>query len=369
MTRRIAIAGGGIIGLAAALELRAKGHAVTVVDKGPFGAEASAAAGGMLAPQLEAAGPGPYLELALRSRGLWPAFAEEVARASGIDVDYRRAGILKCAFDEADLQHLSSEEAWQRGSSLRCELLDGEAARAREPMLSKAVVGALHLPDDHSIDPSRFLPALVEAARRAGVELRQAEVKALKVQGGAAAGLELDSGALAADWVVNAMGAWSTRVEGFGLAADTVRPIRGQIVEVASAKQPGFTTGSRLGYVLPRLDGRVIAGSTKEDVGFAKAVTAGGTRSILSGALEVLPGLADAPLTHSWSGLRPLSKDELPLIGPGGIDRVIWATGHYRNGILLAPITARLVAQVVAGQALPTWAASCHPARFARPAA
>ncbi len=369
MSARIAIAGGGIIGLTAALELREKGHAVTVVDKGPFGAEASTAAGGMLAPQLESSGPGAPLELGLRSRGLWPALAQKVAAASGRDVDYRTAGILRCAFDEGDLHHLASEEGWQRASSLRCELLDGDAARRLEPLLSKEVVGALHLPDDHSIDPSLFMPALVEAVKKAGVELRTGEVKALALRGGAAAGLELSDGRLEADWVVNALGAWATRVEGFGLPADTVRPIRGQIVELAAERQPGITCGSRYGYSLPRKNGRVIAGSTKEDVGFAKANTAGGTRQILDGVLKVMPHLAEAPVRSSWSGLRPLSRDELPLIGPGQLDRLIWATGHYRNGILLAPVTARLIAQLVQGQALPVWAAPANPARFARPVA
>jgi len=366
MSAHVAIAGGGIIGLAAALELRGRGFQVTVVDRGPFGAEASSAAGGMLAPQLEAHGPGATLELGMRSRGLWLAFARQIEQATGADVDYRAHGVLRVAFDEAQAHHLDSEHAWQTASGLRAEFLDGKQARAREPLLPDGVLAALHLPDDHSVDPFRLMPALVRTVEAAGVTLRAAEVKSLALRNGRAAGLELSSGRLDADLVVNALGAWATTVDGFGLAPDTVRPIRGQMIELKTDVEPRFTLACAQGYLLGRKGGRVIAGSTKEDVGFDKGTSDAGTGGIQRGVAQMVPSLSSAPMSARWAGLRPMSKDELPLIGPAAVDGVFWATGHYRNGILLAPVTARLVGLWAAGQALPGWAGACNPARFAR---
>ncbi|MFT3836515.1 MAG: glycine oxidase ThiO [Myxococcaceae bacterium] len=361
----VAIAGSGIIGLTAALELRAKGFEVTVVDRGPFGAEASSAAGGMLAPQLEASGPGAMLELGLRSRALWPALARQVEQASGHDVDYRPNGVLRCAFDDGAAHHLDSEHAWQNATGLRSELVDAKRAQQLEPLLNPKLLLGLYLADDHAIDPSRFMPALVEAARKAGVTLRTAEVRALQVKHGRATGLELADGALAADRVVNALGAWATRPEGFGLPADVVKPVRGQIIELATPLSPRVTLGSSKGYLLGRKGGKLIAGSTKEDVGYDKSTTEAGIAQIRAGVEAVLPQLAGVQPTASWSGLRPGTRDEAPLIGPSAIEGLCWATGHYRNGILLAPVTARLVGQWAAGQALPAWAGACNPARFA----
>ncbi len=347
----VIIVGGGIMGCGIALRLRQAGVRVDVLERSIPGAEASSAAAGMLAPQMESDGPGAFLDLCLRSRGLYPAFAAELRELSGVDVAYRPCGILKVAFNEASLHHLDATVAWQRGMGLRAELLDGAAARALEPRLSAKAVGAAHFPDDHQLDNRLLVRALTMAAARVGAEFRSGYVRGVVQEGGRAVGVDLDGELLRADAVVLAAGSWSALVHGAGVEARAVRPARGQMVQFQT-RLPLLDriVTSEKGYLVPRADGRVIAGSTMELVGFDKQVTAAGLARILDMALELCPELGSAPVTETWAGFRPWTEDKRPYLGEGPVPGLFLATGHFRNGILLAPITAKLVAQAVLGE-------------------
>ncbi|WP_163993013.1 glycine oxidase ThiO [Pyxidicoccus caerfyrddinensis] len=347
----VIIVGGGIMGCGIALRLRQAGVRVTVLERSIPGAEASSAAAGILAPQMESDGPGPFLELCLRSRGLYPAFASELRELTGVDVAYRPCGVLKVAFNEAEVHHLDATVAWQRGMGLRAELLDGTAARALEPRLSPKALAAAHFPDDHQVDNRLLVRALSMAAARVGAEFRSGYVRGVMHEQGRAVGVDLDGEVLRADAVVLAAGSWSALVQGAGVEPKAVRPARGQMVQLQT-RLPVLDRilTSEKGYLVPRADGRVIAGSTMELVGFDKQVTAAGLARILDMALELCPELASAPVTDSWAGFRPWTEDRNPFLGEGPVPGLFLATGHFRNGILLAPITAKLITQAVLGE-------------------
>src|ERR671919_339416 len=310
----VIVIGGGIMGCGVALRLAQAGVDVTVLERAIPGAEASTAAAGILAPQMEAEGPGPFLDLCLRSRALYPEFAEELREASGVDVQYLPSGVLNVAFTREGLERLESIVGWQRSNGLRAELLTAADARGLEPNLSPAALGAGHFPDDHQVDNRLLMRALSIASTRAG--------------------------------------AWSSLIHGAGLDPLRIRPVRGQMIELQLRVPPlaRILFSERKGYVVPRGDGRVIAGSTTEFTGFEKQVTAGGLARILQVAVELCPMLQDAQVLSFWAGLRPYTEDHLPLLGPGPLEGLYLATGHFRNGILLAPISARVVADAVLGR-------------------
>ena len=350
----VAIIGGGIMGSAVALRLCQRGIGVTVIERGIPGAEASSAAAGILGPQMEAEGPGPLLELGLKSRALYPALAAELRELTGIDVGYDRSGVLMVAFDEAGEAALSARRAWQLGRGLRVESLSGEAARAREPALSPAVRAALAFNDDAQVVARELARAFSQAAAGAGVQfLTGRYVRRVLVAKDAVTGVELDGDTLPAKVVVVAAGSWSGLVEGAGVPPAVVRPARGQLVSIET-RPPLFrhVVSAPGGYLVPRRDGTVLAGSTVEMAGFRKEVTVGGLAAILTLARTVIPALADAPVTGSWSNFRPFTEDHLPVLGATGVRGLVLATGHFRNGILLAPITAQAIAELIAtGQA------------------
>jgi len=346
----VAIIGGGIMGSAVALRLAQRGIGVTVIERGIPGAEASSAAAGILGPQMEAEGPGPLLELGLKSRALYPALAAELRELTGIDVGYDRSGVLAVAFDEAGEAALSSRRAWQLGRGLRVESLSGEAARAREPALSPAVRAALAFTDDAQVVARELARAFSQAAAGAGARfLTGRYVRRVLVDKGSVTGVELDGDVLPAGVVVVAAGSWSGLVEGAGVPPTVVRPARGQLVSIET-RPPLFrhVVSAPGGYLVPRRDGTVLAGSTVEMAGFRKEVTVGGLAAILTMARTVIPALADAPVTGSWSNFRPFTEDHLPVLGATRVRGLVLATGHFRNGILLAPITAQAIAELIA---------------------
>ncbi len=344
---KVAIVGGGIIGLSCALELRTQLVEVVVFDRGEPGAEASIAAGGMLAPQSEAHAPGPFLDLCLRSRTIWPAFAARVAEQSGHPSSYLQSGILLAAFDDNEVHSIDATAAWQKACALRVDVLTGDEARRLEPLLSPRVLSAAWFPDEHQVDPTLFLPALIEACRRSGVQLVHAEVVELVQKSGVAIGVRHAGGLELADQIVLAAGAWSSRIAGTGLPPDLVEPVRGEVLQLQARSAPARILGGPGCYLVPRADGRLVVGATMERVGFDKTVTPGGVEKLLTAVRALAPALAQATLTSCWAGLRPWAPGELPLIGPGPLKNLVLATGHYRNGILLAPLTARLVSQVI----------------------
>jgi glycine oxidase len=346
----VAIIGGGIMGSAVALRLCQRGIGVTVIERGIPGAEASSAAAGILGPQMEAEGPGPLLELGLKSRALYPALAAELRDLTSIDVGYDRSGVLAVAFDEAGEAALSSRRAWQLARGLRVDSLSGEAARAREPALGPAVRAALAFNDDAQVVARDLARAFSQAAAGAGARfLTGRYVRRVLVDNGAVTGVELDGDVLPAGTVVVAAGSWSGLIEGAGVPAAVVRPARGQLVSIET-RPPLFrhVVSAPGGYLVPRRDGTVLAGSTVEMAGFRKEVTVGGLAAILTLARTIIPALADAPVTGSWSNFRPFTEDHLPVMGATAVRGLVLATGHFRNGILLAPITAHAIAELIA---------------------
>ena len=351
--QRCVVIGGGVIGCSVAWELARHGVAVTVLERSVPGAEASSAAAGILGAQFECSEPGPLFELALKSRALHAPWARRLAQATGIDVEYRGSGLLHVEFGAAGLRRAREAYAFQRKAGQRVLELGAKAVRERVPALSSKAAGALHFPDDARIDPPCLFRALRIAAERAGAVFRSgAYVRRVVSSSMRVSGVELDDASVVpATDVVVAAGSWSSLVEGTPLPSGGVVPARGQIVEL-SLQAPLFDAvvhGPRC-YLVPRDDGRILIGSTLEFVGYKREVTAGAVRDLLDAAIELCPALADAQLSRSWSSFRPYVKDGLPAIGRTETEGLVIATGHHRNGILLAPITAELVAALVRGR-------------------
>jgi glycine oxidase len=320
----------------------------------------------MLAPQVEAHGPGPLFTLLMESARRWPAFAAELReRSGGVDVGHRTDGTLLLAGDEDEAARLEARLAWQRAAGLSFELLDGPALARLEPALERAPRAA-RFPGDHQVEPQKVVRALVAACVHAGIDLVRAGVRRVCHDRAHVLGVELDDGrSLDAAQVVVAAGAWSALIDGVPLPAGAVFPVRGQMIELRCAAPPFrhvvFGAG---GYLVPRADGRVVCGSTEERAGYAKEVTAAAVAALCARAVRLCPALAAAPLADRWAGLRPASADALPYVGTSAIAGLHLATGHYRNGILLAPLTAEIVAALVTGAAVPVDTTALSPARI-----
>ncbi len=361
---KVLVIGGGVIGLSIALELKRLGAAPVILERSIPGAEASSAAAGLIAPQLEAIEPGPFLDLCLASRALYPDFVRRVQELSGLSVGFLPSGVVHAAFDPSSASRLSAQVEWQKRQGLRAEMLDGSQARALEPALAPEVWAAAHFPDDHQVDNCQLVTALSMAAARVGVAFRSGYVRGVRVENHRAIGVDVDGELIRADATVVAAGAWSGLVQGIWLDPRAVRPVRGQMVQLQS-RLPLLRSivCSDQGYLVPRADGRLIAGSTAEHAGFQKEVTAGGLAQILQMATQLCPGVRDLAVTGQWAGLRPFTEDKLPILGRGPADGLFIASGHFRNGILLAPITGELIAALALGRTL---SRSLEPFSFER---
>lgn len=361
----IAIVGAGVVGCTIALRLARQGAGVTVFERGRPGAEASSAAAGILAPHAEADFPGPFFELARASLARYPDLARELRELTGIDIGYAPCGLVEIARDDAEATALEARAAWLATAGARVELLGEREARALEPSLAAPIARAAHLPDDHRVNTPLLARALYGAAAAAGAIFRTALVRGVVAPRGRAEGVDLGAGVCPAGAVVVAAGAWSSLLDGAGLCAPAVVPGRGQIVAFAVARPPFERVLMRpLAYLVPRADGRVLAGTTLEFVGFERGVTPEGVGRIVAAAAALVPALAKAPIAGRWSGFRPTTPDRLPLIGPTDVLGLFVATGHFRNGILLAPLTAEIVADLVSGRT-PAWdLAPMSPQRF-----
>jgi glycine oxidase len=340
------------MGCTTALAIAERGADAVVLERAVPGAEASSAAAGILGAQAELHGPQRERNAALfaRARDVWARWAAQLREASGIDVGYRASGVLWVALTELECADLDREVAWQQAQGLRASLLDAAAAREIEPQLASAVRVAAYFPDDGQVDPPALLRALVAAAARsARITIRSgATVQRLLVEHDRCVGVALDEGDLRADAVVLAAGSWSSLVPGVPASVPAVKPVRGQIL-LLDERPPRLRTivfGPRA-YVVPRGDGRVVCGSTMENAGFRKEVTAAGLAAILSGALECAPSLGAAQFSSAWSNFRPHVDGDAPLVGPSPLAGLFLATGHHRNGILLSKVTADAVAAAV----------------------
>ncbi|MFE9421852.1 glycine oxidase ThiO [Kitasatospora sp. NPDC006697] len=373
----VLVVGGGIIGLATAWRTAQRGLAVTVLDPVPGGGAAQVAAG-MLAPVTELQyGEEPLLRLGIASNVRYADFCAELAEASGgLETGYRATGTLAVALDADDKAELGELHAFHQRLGLDSRWLTGREARKLEPMLAPGVRGGLHVADDHQVDGRRLLTALLAACERSGVRLHRAAAAELLVEDGRAAGVLTDAGErLAAGRTVLAAGCRSHLLPGLPEGVlPPVRPVKGQILRLRmppafgpflSRNLRAVVRGGHL-YLVPRADGELVVGATTEEQGHDTTVTAGGVYELLRDAHELLPGITELPLVETSAGLRPGSPDNAPLLGPTALPGLLAATGHYRNGVLLAPVTADLLAETLATGAVPALAAPFSPSRFAR---
>jgi len=365
----VLVAGGGIIGLAVAWQAARRGLSVRVVDDAP-GTGSTHAAAGMLAPVTEVAyGEERLLALGRASLARYPSFVAELEQASGCAVGLRTAGTLLLGFDEDDLRAIDELHAFQRELGLDAERLTPRACRRREPGLSPRLRGGLHVPGDHSVDPRAFHAALLVAGQRAGVEVVPARAAELLVEDGRAAGVLLEDGsALRADTVVLALGARSGRLPGVPEGAVPVRPVKGQILRLRGEPVLEGTVRAlvrgRAVYLVPYGADGLVVGATMEELGFDARVTAGAVLDLLRDAVEVAPGLTELELVETLTRFRPGTPDNAPLLGACALPGLVLATGHHRNGVLLTPVTADAIAELLAGGALPEVAAPFGAERF-----
>jgi glycine oxidase len=360
----IIIVGGGVIGLSIARSLALRGVSdVCLLEKSGLGTEASFAAAGMLAPQAEADSRDPFFDLLCKSRDLYPEFAAALKEESGVDIELDQTGTLYLAFNEHDQIEIDRRHEWQTRAGLPVEKFNSSDARFLEPNIAPNVSGALHFPKDIQVENRRLLNALVNSVAQLNVKLRTGiNVEAIRTEKNHVTGVRTSEETLDCRTVVLAAGTWTSLIH----PMIKVEPVRGQMVCLNTAPQlTRHVIYSPRGYIVPRQDGRLLAGSTSERAGFVKEVTVEAVTSILRNAIEICPAVTSLPVIDLWAGLRPKAPDGLPVLGPcGEIDGLIYATGHYRNGILLAPITGELIAKTIVENTLQPELAPFNPDRF-----
>ncbi|MFE7133926.1 glycine oxidase ThiO [Streptomyces sp. NPDC057638] len=370
----VLVIGGGIIGLVTAWRAAQKGLAVTLADSEPGGGAAQVAAGMLAAVTELHYGEETLLSLTLESARRYPAFTTELEEASGRRIDYRTCGTLAIALDADDRAHLRELHALQQRCGLESAWLTGRECRRLEPMLAPGVRGGLRVDGDHQVDPRRLAAALVTACARAGVTFRRDWAARLLVSRDRAVGARLADGTeLPAGQVVIAGGSLSGRLEGLPDAVvPPVRPVKGQVLRLAvprpyapflSRTIRAVVRGGHV-YLVPRENGELVVGATSEEQGWDTSVTAGGVYELLRDAHELVPGITELPLTETRAGLRPASPDNAPLLGPTALPGLHLATGHYRNGVLLTPVTGDAMATALTDGALPSEALPFSPLRF-----
>ncbi|MFJ8930215.1 glycine oxidase ThiO [Streptomyces sp. NPDC102340] len=370
----VLVVGGGIIGLVTAWRAAQRGLSVAVADPEPGGGAAQVAAGMLAAVTELHHGEQTLLGLNLASARRYPDFAAELSEATGQDLGYRACGTLAVALDADDRAHLRELHALQTKSGLESEWLSGRDCRRLEPMLAPGVRGGLRVDGDHQIDPRRLASALVTACERSGVTFHRSWTERLCVVRDRARGAVLADGTeLAADQVVLAAGSRSGQLAGVPDAVlPPVRPVKGEVLRLTVPKRyapflsrtvRAVVRGSHI-YLVPRVNGELVVGATSNELGWDTTVTAGGVYELLRDAHELVPGITELPLTETRAGLRPGSPDNAPLLGPTALPGLLLATGHYRNGVLLTPITGDAMAHALTTGELPEEARPFTPQRF-----
>ena len=362
-TSDVVVIGAGLIGLATAWRLAADGIQVTVCDPTP-GAQTSAVAAGMLAPVTEVEyGEDDLLALNLASVNAWPAFAAELEELTGLSAGLHQTGTLSVAYDVDDAAALRRLADYQRRLGLEVEELSGRDARRREPLLAAGVSGGVWVPGDHSVDNRQAVEALRRAIDLSSVLLIRQRVARVITSGTTAVGVQLDNGdTVHAGHVIAATGPWSSQLEGIpDELRPPVRPVKGEVLRlrVPEAYRPALRHTVRATargfsvYLVPRPGGELVVGATTSELGYDTRVLAGGVFALLRDARTVLPITDELELVETIAGLRPATPDNAPILGPSRLDRLLWATGHYRNGVLLTPITAQIIADTVRTGVLP----------------
>ncbi|GAB6936079.1 MAG: glycine oxidase ThiO [Bacillota bacterium] len=363
----VVIVGGGIIGCAIAYSLAKDGTRVTIVERDTVGAHASSAAAGMLGAQVETTHPGPFVSLCLESRARFARLADELYAVTGIDVELNRAGLLRLAQSEEERQALLARAEWQRAFGESAEWLDGSALRDMEPAVSDAVVGALSIPGDHQVNAAKLTRAFAEAAVRSGARIvEHSAVERFLMDGKRVVGVETETGVHRAEWTVLAAGAWSGVLgRRLGLRLP-VGPVKGESLSVTLPAVPFRKTLFAHGcYLVPKQGGRVVIGATEVHAGFDRTVTLKALAKLGAAAKALVPALAEATFERAWASVRPHSADGLPFLGTvEGHPGLVVATGHFRNGILLAPITGELIAELIRTGQTPVLLAPFSPNRL-----
>lgn len=362
----VIVVGGGVMGCSIAYQLAKEDVDVLVLEKSVPGAEASSAAAGILAPSVESFRDAFALQLGRRSRELHAVLADELDELFGVDVGFRRCGVVKLAFEEADQVEIDAQASVLATNGIHCDRWSREELLDEEPSCNPEAAEALHVAEEAQIEPKRLLSAVALGAEREGVVFRTGSaVRHLVVDGDRARGVNVDGEIIEADRVVVAAGSWTTLIPGIRLDANTIYPVRGQMLATHTRppifRRIMFGAG---GYVVTRPDGRVLCGSTEERVGFARGITFGGMAEVIHRARRIAPALEHAAVQDHWSSFRPGTPDGLPLVGETHVERLLVASGHYRNGILLAPLTAELIVDAIADKPLSREAQALSPRRF-----
>jgi glycine oxidase len=361
----VVIAGGGLIGASIALELADAGLRVGLYDAQEPGHEASWASAGMISPAPENPEMIPFVPMSLASAKLYPGFIRNVEELAGAQVGYRTGGAIDIIVDGNAQQELSTVIALQHGVGLKAEALSAEKARRMEPALTGAMQAAVFREDEASVDARALTAATLTAATRKSVQISARNgARAIWTTGDRCKGLILEDGQVEANWTVIAAGCFSAKIEGAAPYAP-VFPAKGQMIamrcESLEIHRPLWLEHT---YLVPRNDGRIIAGSTIERTGFDHDMTAGGMKKILNEAIRIVPGLEKARVVETWAGLRPDSPDHLPIIGPTDTEGLLIATGHFRSGVLLAPITALMIREWVTTRSVTVDWGRVSPLRF-----
>jgi glycine oxidase len=361
----VAIAGGGLIGATTALELAKAGLRTAIFDRQQPGEEASWAAAGILSPAPESAQMIATVPMGRASLALYPQFVADVEERSELGVGFRPHGTVDALFSNDAQAKLNTIIALHHGLGLKAEPLSAADARELEPALSEQVEAAILRPDEGAVDNRALTRAVLIAAERAGVKIFPGrQVQAIHRHGGRCAGLLVDGERIETQWTIIAAGCYSAEIDGVTAYAP-VRPAKGQILALRPKNlKIERVLWSEQVYLVPRNDGRIVAGATVEYAGFDKGLTAGALQKILASALELAPALETAQLEETWAGLRPDTPDHLPIIGPTDLDGLLIATGHFRSGIFLAPITAQLIREWITLQSVTVDWSRFSPMRF-----
>jgi glycine oxidase len=363
----VIIVGGGVIGASCARSLSARGVSTTLLDPGPEPGAATPAAAGMLAPFAEAQPEDPFLSFCVRARDLYTELAAELRDQTGIDIGLWNEGILQVALTEDEVAPLKGAVTWRRQGGFAVDWLSIDEIRRLVPGIGPDAMGGAYAPEDGALDPSALRTALLESARGNGADIRSERVERLLFDGEQVSGVRTADGVRSAGAVILAAGAWSPRLGGVP-GPLPVEPVRGQLAALAwpTGERPNIVYAGG-GYVLAR-QGEAIAGSTMERVGFTAETTEDGIASVLLTARRIYPALDGALVTRSWAGLRPVTPDGRPILGPDPVIRNLWyATGHGRNGILLAGMTGDVIARLFTGEEVEYDLSEVGPGRFRRP--
>ena len=351
--KKVIVIGAGIIGLSISYYLKKSNFNVVVLEKGKAGKEASFASAGMLAAQSEFDFYEKFMDFCIKSRNIHQDFCKDIENASGINVEYQKCGMIRPALNEKHEKHLKKNYQWQKNQGFEIEFLDGNEIRKLESNLSENIISGLYTKNDGQVNNRKLMDALIIANKKIKNKIiENCEVKDYFIKNNKVIGVKTNEKNFNAYFVVNASGAWSSLISHGLIKNFEVKPVRGQLVALQAKKEilKKVLFASILGkggYIVPRKDNTIILGSTMEDVGYEKNNTEEGINSILKTCYKILPELKNLKIIEKWSGLRPFAADKLPIIGKTSIENLILATAHGRNGILLAPITAKAVTEII----------------------